>query len=61
MEPENRENPVAPRRFQLHLVLPYKFQPREHRQVAAWLDKGYRIEQLQRISDREVVVTLASA
>ena len=46
-------------RVQLHLVLPYKFEPREDPRIAAYLDKGYRIVQLQRISDREAIVTLA--
>jgi hypothetical protein len=27
--------------------------------VRAYLDRGYRIEQFQRVTDREVVVTLA--
>ena len=44
-------------RIQLHLVLPYKFEPREHHVVRRHLEDGYRIAQLQRHSDREVVVT----
>jgi hypothetical protein len=47
-------------RVQLHLVLPYKFQPTDQPQVKDLLDKGYRIEQLQRVSDREVIVTLTN-
>ncbi len=47
------------KRVQLHLVLPYKLQPREHGRVREYLAHGYRIEQLQRISDREALVTLA--
>ena len=47
------------RRIQLHLVLPYKFEPRENGRVREYLAQGYRIEQLQRISDREALVTLA--
>ena len=47
-------------RVQLHVVLPYKFQPTDAPQVKDLLDRGYRIEQLQRVSDREVIVTLAS-
>ena len=44
--------------IQLHLVLPYKFEPREHHRVKRYLAQGYRIAQFQRISDREAVVTL---
>ncbi len=49
----------APRTVQLHLVLPYKFEAREDRRVREWLDRGYRIVHLQRITDREAMVTLA--
>ena len=48
-----------PQRLQLHLDLPYKQQPREHPKVRAYLDQGYRIVDLQRLSDREAMVTLA--
>ncbi len=53
------ENTDNADRIQLHLVLAYKFEPRKHHRVRAYLDRGYIIEQLQRITDREVVVTLA--
>ncbi len=43
---------------QLHLVLPYKLEVRQDRRVQGYLDRGYRIVELQRVSDREVVVTL---
>ncbi len=46
-----------PHRFQLHLELPYKKEPREHPRVRAWLDRGYRIAQLQRLTDRDAVIT----
>lgn len=49
------------RRVQLHLVLPYKFEPRRDGRVRDYLARGYRIEQLQRLSDREALVTLAPA
>ena len=52
MPPETRS------RVQLHLVLPYKADPAKHNQIRAYLDRGYRIEHLQRITDREAVVTL---
>jgi len=51
--PENRP------RVQLHLVLPYKANPVEHNHVRSYLDRGYRIEQFQRITDREALVTLS--
>jgi len=43
---------------QLHLKLPFKKQPGEHPRVRDLLQKGYRIVQLQRITDQEVVITL---
>lgn len=55
---ENRDKPDPREQLQLHLVLPYKFEPRQHPKVRGYLDQGYRIVQLQRLSDREVVLTL---
>ena len=52
--------PATHERVQLHLVLPYKFQPTDEPQVKDLLDKGYRIEQFQRVTDREVIVTLTN-
>lgn len=49
-----------PRHVQLHLVLPYKFEARDDRRVRDWLDRGYRIVHLQRITDREAIVTLTN-
>jgi len=48
----------ASHRIQLHVVLPYRFEPREHHRIRGWLDRGYRIADLQRVTDREVLVTL---
>jgi hypothetical protein len=45
-------------RLQLHLTLPYKLEPREHPRIREHLQRGLRILQFQRISDREVIVTL---
>ena len=45
---------------QLHVVLPYKFQPTDEPRVKDLLDRGYRIVQLQRVTDREVIVTLTN-
>jgi len=46
-------------RFQLHLVLTYKHEVGEHPRVKQHLDRGCTIVQLQRVSDREVLVTLS--
>jgi len=46
-------------RVQLHLVLPFKHEAQDHPQIRGYLERGFRIVQLQRISDREVVVTLS--
>ena len=50
---------APPRRIQLHLVLAYKHEPREHPRVASLLREGYRVVDLQRVTDREALVTLA--
>jgi len=50
-----------PERIQLHLVLPYKHEARDHPQVKSYLDDGYRVVQLQRVTDREVLITLTRA
>ena len=55
------ESPLDRSRVQLHLVLPYKFDPIAHHQVRALLERGYRVEELQRITDREAFVTLCRA
>ncbi|HKQ61184.1 MAG TPA: hypothetical protein VJS92_07820 [Candidatus Polarisedimenticolaceae bacterium] len=51
---------MEPARLQLHLVLPYQLEAREHPRIRAYLERGYRIAQLQRVTDEEVVVTLAA-
>jgi hypothetical protein len=56
----DQTNPEQPSRVQLHLVLPYKASPADHTKIRAYLDRGYRIEQLQRITDREAVVTMSA-
>lgn len=45
--------------IQLQLELPYKQQPSEHPRVRAYLDRGYRLLHLQRLTDQESLVTLA--
>ena len=49
----------AAERIQLHLVQPYKIEVGEHQRVKRYLERGYTIEQIQRLTDREVLVTLA--
>ena len=51
----------TPDRFQLQLVLPSRQEAGSHPRVREHLARGFRIVQLQRLSDREVVVTLERA
>ena len=55
----SQQDHPRPRRVQLHLVLPYKFEPRQDRRVRDYIERGYRIVDLQRITDREAFVTLS--
>lgn len=48
-------------RVQLHLAMPYKQQPTDHPQVRSYLERGYRIVSLDRVSDREALVTVEPA
>ena len=52
---------MPPRRQQLHLVLPYKFEPNEHPRVAAMLRSGWRVVEVTRVTDRETLVTFEEA
>ena len=49
-----------PETIQLHLVLPYKFEPTDEPRVSRLLDRGYRIVQFQRVTDREALITLTN-
>jgi hypothetical protein len=49
------------RRLQLQLPLPYGREPRDDERVKRQLDLGWRIAQLQRLSDQEVLVTFEAA
>jgi len=51
---------TAARRVQLQLRIPYKFQPTRHRAIREKLAAGWTVEDYQRISDQEVVVTLVA-
>lgn len=48
----------GPARVELHLDLPYKKEPREDPRVRAWLERGYRIALLQRLTDRDAILLL---
>ncbi len=50
---------AEPRRVQLHVPLAFKHEPAHDPRVRAFLDRGYRLEELQRLSDRDALVTLA--
>ena len=52
---------TAPRYHQLHLVLPFKFEPREHPRVRKMLDLGWRIVEVTRVTDRETLITFERA
>ena len=44
--------------IQLHLTHSYKIEISRHPRVSSYLARGYSIINLQRISDRDVLVTL---
>jgi hypothetical protein len=48
-----------PSRLQLHLKLPYKIEARDHPVVKRYLEQGYRIAQLQRLTDRDAIIVFA--
>ena len=48
---------TEPRRQQLHLALPYKFEPLEHPRVAKMLAEGWNVVDVTRVTDRETLVT----
>jgi len=47
-------------RVQLHLVHPYNIELCHHHTIKSYLDRGYRILQLQRVTDREILVTVTN-
>ncbi len=44
---------------QVHLGLTFKQQPAQHPQVKDYLARGFRIVNVQRVNDREALVTLS--
>jgi hypothetical protein len=49
---------AEPDRVQLHLTMPFRLQPGTHPSVRTYLDRGFRIVAVQRLSDREALVTV---
>lgn len=45
-------------RVQLHVPLPYKKEPGHDPKVARYMAAGWRVEELQRLTDRDALVTL---
>jgi hypothetical protein len=48
---------AAANRLQIQIPLPYGREPRNDERIRRQLDLGWRIAQLQRLSDQEVLVT----
>jgi hypothetical protein len=46
--------------MQLQIPLPYMREPRDDERVRHQLDLGWRIAQLQRLSDQEVLITFTT-
>jgi hypothetical protein len=49
---------VAGSRVQLHVSLPYKQEPKAHPKVSRLLAEGWKVAGLQRLTDRDALVTL---
>lgn len=47
------------RRVQLHVPLPYKKDPSHDPRVARLLTEGWSVEEIQRLSDKDALITLA--
>lgn len=45
-------------RVQLQVGMTFKQQPAEHPRIKAYLDRGYRVVHVQRVTDDEALVTL---
>ena len=46
------------RRLQVHVPLPYRKEPGHDPRVARYLSAGWRVEEFQRLTDRDALVTL---
>jgi len=51
----------APKRLQVQIPLPYGREARDDERIRKQLDLGWRIAQLQRLTDQEVLVTFEAA
>ena len=49
------------RRIQVQFALPYSREAADDERVRAYLDLGWRIAQLQRLSDQEAVITFVGS
>ena len=52
---------AAVKRLQIQIPLPYGREPRHDERIRRQLDLGWRIAQLQRLSDQEVLVTFEAS
>ena len=52
---------AAIERLQIQLPLPYGREPRNDERIRRQLDLGWRIAQLQRLSDQEVLMTFEAS
>ena len=52
---------VAGRRVQLHVSLAYKQEPKVHPKVSRMLAEGWKVAGVQRLTDRDALVTLERA
>jgi hypothetical protein len=51
---------AALQRIQVQFQLPYNRQAQDDERVRSYLDRGWRIAQLQRLSDQETLITFES-
>jgi len=49
---------AASERIQIQLALSYKQQPAEHPRIRTMLERGYRVVSVDRLNDREALITL---
>ena len=52
---------AAGSRLQLHIALPYKQEPKVHPRISRLLAEGWKVSGLQRLTDRDALVTLERA
>jgi hypothetical protein len=52
---------AVPKRVQIQFPLPSGREPKDDERIRHHLDRGWRITQLQRLSDQEVLVTFVAS